>query len=290
MNGVPIGTSFLQMKGNRMRITVLVENTAMEPLRCEHGLSLFIEFQGENYLLDAGTTDLFLENAKRLDVPVYDVKTCILSHGHYDHSGGFGTYLSENKEAVLYMMEHADEEYLSGKGELHEIGIPKEVIERHRERFHFINQVTRLAENVYLVPHHSEGMEQIGRRAKLYKMVDGELMPDDFKHELSLVLDTEKGLVICNSCSHGGVKNIVSEVQERFPGKTLYAFVGGLHMKGGEFSEEEIRGVAEYLKSKEIQYLYTGHCTGEAAFQILKKYGGDMVQDLMTGKVIDICQ
>ena len=53
-----------------MKITVLVENTAMEPLGCEHGLSLFIEFQGENYLLDAGTTDLFLENAKRLDVPV----------------------------------------------------------------------------------------------------------------------------------------------------------------------------------------------------------------------------
>ena len=101
---------------------------------------------------------------------------------------------------------------------------------------------------------------------------------------------TEQGLVIFNSCSHGGTKNIIGEVQKVFPSKNVYAFLGGLHMKGDSFTGDEIIEVAEYLKKAGVQYLYTGHCTGERALQILKKCGGDMVQELTTGKVIDICQ
>ena len=273
-----------------MKITVLVENTATEPLKSEHGLSMLIEFQGEKILLDAGTTDLFLENAEVMGVSLEGIKKCVLSHGHYDHSGGFGTYLEQNQKATLYMMKHADELYYSGKGELHEIGIPKEVLEKHRNRFVFVESVTKLQENVYLVPHSTDGLEQIGARTMLFKKVGEQLLPDDFQHELSLVFDTEPGLVIFNSCSHGGAKNIISEVQKVFPGKKIYAFIGGLHMKGDSFNEDEIIEVAEYLKKAGVQYLYTGHCTGERALQILKKCGGDMVQELTTGKVIDICQ
>jgi len=187
-------------------------------------------------------------------------------------------------------MKHADEVYYSGKGGLHEISIPKEVLEKHRNRFVFIEKVTKLQENVYLVPHSTKGLEEIGERTQLFKSVGGELVPDDFQHEQSLVFDTKQGLVIFNSCSHGGTKNIICEVQKEFPGKKIYAFIGGLHMKGDSFTEDEIIEVAEYLKNVGVQYLYTGHCTGERALQILKKYGGNMVQELTTGKVIDICQ
>ncbi len=273
-----------------MKITVLIENTAIEPLKCEHGLSMLIEFQGEKILLDAGTTDLFLENAERMGVLLKGIKKCVLSHGHYDHSGGFGTYLEQNQKATLYLMEKADGIFYSGKGDLHEIGIPREVVEKHRSRMQFIKTITKLQENVYLVPHSTEGLEQIGARTNLFKKVGEELLPDDFQHELSLVFDTEQGLIIFNSCSHGGVKNIICEVQKELPDKEIYAFIGGLHMKGDSFTEDEIIEVAEYLKNAGVQYLYTGHCTGENALQILKKYGGNMVQELTTGKVIDICR
>ena len=273
-----------------MKIIVLVENTAKEELACEHGLSLYIEHAGKTILLDAGTTDVFMENAEKLGVELDHIRTAVLSHGHYDHSGGFETYLGKNQEAVLYMMKSADGEYYSGKGELHEIGIPKSVLKKYKERFVMVDRITQIHENIYLVPHKTAGLDTIGARAKLFKKVKGELLPDDFAHELSLVYDTKEGLVIFNSCSHGGVKNIVSEVQGAFPGRAIYVFVGGLHMKGGAFSETEIREVAEYLQEAGIQYLYTGHCTGEEAYQILKKYGGEKIQDLYTGKVIDICQ
>ena len=276
-----------------MKITVLVENTGKEPLKCEHGLSLLIEFQNERYLLDAGTTDIFMDNARMLDLNIMDIKTCVLSHGHYDHSGGLGTYLKENKEAIVYAMDSADREYYSGSGEWHEIGIPKMVLEEHKKRFYYVDKVTEIAKNVYLVPHCTKGLAQIGERAKLYVKQGDTCLPDDFSHELSLVFETTKGLVIFNSCSHGGVQNIVAEVQDALPKKKIYAYIGGLHMKGKQggkeistFSQKEIESLIDYLKRCGIDYLYTGHCTGKPAFDLLQTYGGKMIQELTTGRII----
>lgn len=276
-----------------MKITVLVENTTINSLTSEHGLSMFIEFRGKNYLLDAGSTDVFLENTRKLNIGVSDVEACILSHGHYDHSGGFGTYLNENKEVSLYAMRKAGAEYYSALGGMHYIGIPKQILAEHKDRFQLIDDMTEIAEHVYLIPHSTKGLEAIGKRASMYVKRGETYVPDSFEHELSLVFDTEKGLVIFNSCSHGGVQNIIREVQEKLPEKKAYAFLGGLHMKGKQdgieictFSEEEIEKLAAYLKEAGLEYLYTGHCTGEPAMRLLEKYMGDQIKRLHTGKVI----
>ena len=278
-----------------MKFTVLIENSGTEPLQCEHGLSILIECRDEHFLLDAGTTDLFLENAKIMNVPVWDVQTCFLSHGHYDHSGGFGTYLAENKEAVLYMMKDATEAYYSASGEMHQIGIPAEVIEKHEERFRFVAGVKQIRDDIYLVPHQTEDLAKIGERAKLYRKVKDEFIPDDFSHEMSVVFDTEKGLVIFNSCSHGGAKNIIREVSEALPEKEIYAFIGGLHMKAKKdgkeisaFSEEEIRELSRELEQLGLQILYTGHCTGKPAMELLKKYMSKRIKELYTGLTVEV--
>ena len=271
-----------------MKFTVLIENSGVEPFQSEHGLSILIEYENEQFLLDAGTTDLFLENAKRLGAPIWDVKTCFLSHGHYDHSGGFETYLSNNAEAVVYMMKDATEEYYSGSGEVHPIGIPKEVVDKHKNRFQYVNNFLKFQEGIYLIPHSTEGLSKIGERAKLYRMQDEELLPDDFSHEMSVVFETQKGLVIFNSCSHGGSKNIIHEVMEALPDKKVYAFIGGLHMKGGIYSEEEIRQLAEELKQLGLEVLYTGHCTGDEAMKSLKQYMGEHIKELYTGLAVEL--
>ncbi len=278
-----------------MKFTVLIENSACEPFHGEHGLSILIEYAGEHFLLDAGTTDLFLENAELLNLSLSDVKHCFLSHGHYDHSGGFGTYLDKNKEAVLYMMKAATGEFYSGSGELHTIGIPAEVLKKHKERFQFVDDVMKIKEGVYLIPHNTEGLEKIGARAKLYRKVANGWMPDDFSHEMSLVFQTEKGLVVFNSCSHGGIITIIREVLEVFPEEKVYAFIGGLHMKGKKdgqeistFTEEEIKGLTEELKQFGLPVLYTGHCTGKPAVELLKKYMGDQVKELYSGLQVSL--
>lgn len=279
-----------------MKVTVLIENTSESELKCEHGLSLFIEYALKQYLLDAGTTGAFLENAAALGVPVLAADACILSHGHYDHSGGFAEYLAQNQTVKIYAMKGIDGEYYSGSGgEIHRIGVPENVLSRNWERFEFIDQLFRLDQDVYLVPHSTEGLEKIGERSKLYRKYKTEYLPDDFSHELSLVFDTEKGLVIFNSCSHAEIMNIMEEVRSALPGRRIYAFLGGLHMKGKKdgkevcmFSDSEVEAVADGLKEAGVQYLYTGHCTGQPGYALLKQYAGDMVQPLTTGKKIEL--
>lgn len=278
-----------------MKITVLIENTSASELNCEHGLSILIEYNGKKYLLDAGSSGAFLDNAKALGVSLDDVEACILSHGHYDHSGGFYEYLNRNRNVTVYAMESATGSYHSARGGMHEIGIPRQIIDNHLGRFCFINDVYTLADGIYLIPHSTAGLENIGQKAGLFKKCGEEYIPDDFAHELSLVLDTDKGLVIFNSCSHAGIMNIINEVTIALPDKVIYAFIGGLHMEGKDgtrsfctFSEAEIKEIANMLKKTNLKKLYTGHCTGEDGFLLLKKYLDDMTVKLTTGMRVEI--
>lgn len=279
-----------------MKVSIIIENTSENKyLTAEHGLSLYIEYEGNNYLLDTGATGIFVQNADNMGIDLNNVDYCILSHGHYDHAGGLNVFF-ENYKKNVYAMNTAVDDYYSGSaGVIHEIGIPKDVLNKHKKLFSLVNHKIMLTEKVYLLPHKTDGLEKIGERAKLYKTVDGELQPDNFSHELSLVFDTDKGLIVFNSCSHAGITNIINEVTAEFPNKKIYVFFGGLHMKGkcGDevictFTEEEIKEIADYLNDVGLEKLYTGHCTGEPAIKLLKKYLGDKVEVMSTGMKICI--
>lgn len=270
-----------------MKFTILIENTTENELVCEHGLSICIEHAGQQILLDAGSSDLFLENAKALHIPVEKADICVLSHGHYDHAGGFLFYLEKNEKSPVYVMKTAGEEYYSAAGGMHEIGIPKAVLQKYYSRFTFVDGNVQIGKDTYLIPHSTKGLDRIGKRTGLYRKADGAFVPDDFSHEQSLVCKTKEGLFVFNSCSHGGVRAILEEVKKAFPAEQIVAFVGGLHMKDGMFSEEEIKELADYIRASGLQNLYTGHCTGEGVYAVLKECLGDVVQKLTTGKTVD---
>lgn len=285
-----------------MKIYVLIENTTDSNLQCEHGLSLYIEYKGQQILLDAGSTEVFAENAKQMGVDLAAVDMAFLSHGHYDHSGGFGAFIGANESAPVYGMGSAMGRYASTSGGvMHEIGVPDAVKEVLKERMTAVDKVAKIAPGITLVPHSaaSDKLAVIGEKAGLYREVkaqESSWLPDDFAHEMSVVFETNAGLVICNSCSHGGVQNIVEEVKNALPGKKIYAYVGGLHMKGrkdGEeiciYSEEEVKALAEYIQATGIEVLLTGHCTGEPAIALLEKHleQGQLMR-LCTGTVYDL--
>lgn len=273
-----------------MEVKVLIENTSDSDLQCEHGLSLYIEYENKKLLLDAGSTEAFAENAGKLGIDLSEVNMVFLSHGHYDHSGGLGIFLKENHYAPVYAMESAFDKYASvAGGTLHEIGVPEAVKKILRERAVTVREVTVVAEGITLVPHNTPGLEIIGERAGLYREEAGEWVPDDFAHEMSVVFETKAGLVIFNSCSHGGVKNIVEEVKAALPGQKVYAYIGGLHMKGRNNGEEiciftikEVKALADYIKSEDIQLLITGHCTGAPAMKLLG-------EELEERRLIEMC-
>lgn len=276
-----------------MRITVLVENTGPSEFKIEHGLSLYIEFNDKKYLLDAGPSDSFFKNAHALSIDLDRVDKAVLSHGHYDHGDGFMVFLNQYKDKVVYGAKNIFDDYYSGSGgSVHYIGLSSK-LKQMKNRFNTISKDTKIDEKIYLILDDVSNTKEIGVQKKLYKKVDDVLQPDNFNHELSLVFDTPKGLVICNSCSHAGLESIVDNIKKRL-NKPVYAYVGGLHMKStknhietSSFTEEQIQNLCIFIE-KNIQYVLTGHCTGNVSYDLLKKYLKDRIDFLTTGKTIEI--
>lgn len=276
-----------------MRITVLVENTGPSEFKIEHGLSLYIEFNDKKYLLDAGPSDSFFKNAHALSIDLGRVDKAVLSHGHYDHGDGFMVFLNQYKDKVVYGAKNIFDDYYSGSGgSVHYIGLSSK-LKQMKNRFNTISKDTKIDEKIYLILDDVSNTKEIGVQKKLYKKVDDVLQPDNFNHELSLVFDTPKGLVICNSCSHAGLESIVDNIKKRL-NKPVYAYVGGLHMKStknhietSSFTEEQIQNLCIFIE-KNIQYVLTGHCTGNVSYDLLKKYLKDRIYFLTTGKTIEI--
>ena len=280
-----------------MKFVVLMENTAPEAscLAAEHGLSLYIELNGRRLLLDAGASGQFADNAAALGIDLSAIDLAVLSHGHYDHADGLRRFFSENQRAKVYAQPTAGGAYFStSQGEPRFVGVHREIWEGHRERFVTPEGLYPLLEGAWLVPETVHGGPFASRETSLLRKVgEDQFVPDDFSHEHSLVLEGAQGLVVFNSCSHGGIVNIVDGVREQL-GKPVYAVVGGLHMhsrtapSGMNCAPEYVSAVADALIQRGVAHVYTGHCTGQAAFALLKERLGDRLEALTGGLTVEL--
>ena len=151
-----------------MRINVLIEDKEHSSLLYEHGLSFSIDYNGDHYLLDAGKTSLFIDNAKALNIPLNDLKACFLSHGHYDHAGGFKALIELYSNIQIYAMESALlPNYSISHGHFHEVSIPADVL-KYKNHFKTINKPLEIYKGVYLIPH-NKSYEHIGKKCGMYK-------------------------------------------------------------------------------------------------------------------------
>lgn len=279
-----------------MKLTVLMENTACDGFACEHGLSLLIQWRGHTLLLDTGSSDLFLQNADALGVDLGQVEVAALSHSHYDHSGGFEGFFRRNAQAPVYLQRLAEERCFRQKqdGSFRYIGLPEGLLDAHPDRFRWVEGEAQLWDGAWLLPHTLPNLTEKGKMARMYReRRNGQMGPDDFRHEQSLVLETEAGLVLFNSCSHAGADDIVEEVAARFPDKPLAAFVGGFHlMVSGHpewmaVPEPRVRQMGQRLRAAGVQ-VYTGHCTGAAAYRVLQEELGEHLHPLHAGSVMTL--
>lgn len=271
-----------------VRITVLSENTGCETCEGEHGLSLYIERNTDHILLDAGQSDLFYENAGKLGIDIGGVNYAILSHSHYDHADGFETFFKVNKDANLYVRKGTGEYFYSKHSELKYIGPKKGMLEANKNRIIYVDEKYYSIGDgdMFLVPHSTRGLSAIGEKSNLYKMEGERLVPDDFAHEQSFVINTSKGLVIFNSCSHGGPANVIHEVLQQENRYPVYAYIGGFHLS--KYPDEDVLAFAETLKDLQVERIITGHCTGDRACHILKEQLGDKVEQMHAGMVIEM--
>lgn len=307
------------MKG--ITIKILVDNRTSTPLKSEHGLSMLIETPEASILCDMGASDAFLQNAEQMGIDLNKIDFAFISHGHSDHTGGLVHLLNNFPDKKIYTSPLIFKEYyfsgrrgywramstehsllqeyqenfimIEGAGNSHPDGAPHNSNAPREERrlsgrwvtpsiaivANSCNRWSRPYGNIYLTKQPATG-------GLTYLTADPEhLLPDDFRHELSIAATTEKGLVIISSCSHCGALNIMESCMAFTGEKSVSAFVGGLHFIDSPQVETEVETFATELykafghngnsygseTSITIPRIITGHCTCDRAKEVLAK-------------------
>lgn len=279
-----------------MNITALIENLGPENFACEHGLSLHIDYRGHSILLDTGSSGAFADNAKVLGIDLAEVEYAVLSHGHYDHADGLRAFFAANERTPMLVRRGALGAYYSMRGGTAPrfVGIHRDICRDFAHRLVEVDGLYPLTEGAWLVE--NPAPEASADRAQhLYQKLGADhFVEDDFSHEHSLVLEGENGLVIFNSCCHAGAANIAAHVAKTFPNKPIAALLGGFHMMGAtgtdsiNCSQDYVKSVADEFKRLNIGRIYTGHCTGTPAFELLKQELGERLAYIKTGDRITL--
>lgn len=273
-----------------MRIAVLVENDReREDLSAAHGLCLYLETGEDRILFDFGPDGRFIENARKMGIDLHEVNLAVLSHGHQDHGGGLPDFLSFNVKAPVYLHPESLMKHYSRQedGIMKDIGIPKEI--RESRRLIPVEGVSWINDRMALISY-VKGVEMLPPgNETLFMEKEGEIRPDDFLHEQSLLMEEEGKLYLISGCGHRGIVNLMETVRElrgRYPDHVI----GGFHIKKpSKISHDAgyVMKLGEMLLETGSQF-HTCHCTGPKMFKKLKETMGGSISYVVTGSDISI--
>jgi len=252
-----------------MRITTIVDNTASGDMWAEHGQAILIEKDGRSILFDTGQTPEVLRyNMGNLGIAPEEIDTVVLSHGHYDHTGGLPWLVRANHDLEIY--GHPDmfaEKYAKKGTEQRYIGI-SERSEEITGRFHAVIEPREVAKEITVlgeIPVKNKEEWENGHKGMLLKK-NGEFVPDPLKDDTALIIDLGEGLGLITGCSHSGITNII-EYAEHVGGKDVILVIGGMHLSSAPLSL--INRTVDYMKDRKFMVM-PGHCTGFNAMNIMK--------------------
>lgn len=265
---------------SKPRNTTLMEDTLYgSGLEAEHGLSLYIETEKHKILADTGQSAKTWTNASAKKIDITKVDTVFLSHGHYDHSGGLLTFASANPSADIYIHENAGGEYFSFKeGDEIYIGIDKSILTL--SNLHQIKNNTIIDEELSIFTNVSPKRHWPKGNKRLHELKNGEYVQDTFSHEMYLVIKYEQNkYILIPGCAHNGILNILDSFREIY-GTDPSIVVSGFHMVQSEYTEDDLRKIKETAVelSKMDTVFYSGHCTCETAYQLLKEIMGEKLK------------
>jgi 7,8-dihydropterin-6-yl-methyl-4-(beta-D-ribofuranosyl)aminobenzene 5'-phosphate synthase len=260
-------------------VTTLMENTSGAPfVHGEWGQSLLVETDENTILFDTGPSDLIIENSARLGVNLFKIDKIVLSHGHYDHTGGLQAVLlallesgakPDGIEVVAHPHVFQDKFIYIKDMASHPIGIPfsREDLEGLGARFNLstgpvkLNSFTMTTGEVQVSVDH----EKID--ATLHVQKGDSYVPDELADDLGIIIKTDKGLILLLGCAHRGIINTINHARKVTGIDKVYAVIGGTHLVSA--SPEQLDATVAALKEMKIEKLGTSHCTGLMPASIL---------------------
>ena len=275
-----------------MKITTLIENMPDDAgeLVFEHGFSVLLEVDGKRILFDTGQSGAFVKNAEILGVRLSEVDAVVLSHGHYDHTGGVPALLPLLKEKTPV---YVGKEFFLSKYKALEDGGWKyngnpfelELLAEKMQLCFVEENVTKLCENVFLLKNFARRTAYEENNPKFFVKTESGYEPDLFADEIALGLVTQAGLVLVTGCAHVGIVNMLEHVKEHL-GLPVTAVIGGTHLV--EAGTGRLEKTAEALKACGVSTVAVSHCTGEAGMEFLEKeFAGGFVRN-NTGHCMEV--
>ena len=249
----------------RLRVTILVENSAGAlGLLAEHGLALWIEVGDTNILFDTGQGMVLEHNARVLGVDLARIDAMILSHGHYDHTGGLESLLADRAPAAIYVHPHAFDAKFGRRpdGTGRYIGSPirdAEQLRAHVSRVVPTAEPTKLADGIWVtgeIPRRNDFEDTGGP----FFLDEACTKPDPLIDDQAMYIETPEGTVVLCGCGHAGLVNTLDYVSELTGHAPIHAVLGGFHL--GAASAERIDRSVAALRHYAVRRIGPLHCTG----------------------------
>ena len=262
-----------------IKITILVDNESEKGLVQEHGFSLWIEAYGRKILFDTGQGKAIEKNSDRLGIDLEKTDILIISHGHYDHTGGIARVIKQARSTRVYCHPGiVYPRYSIFNGIAKPIQIPCESMEAieklPQEHLHWVQEPVWLSDEIGMtgpIPR-STSYENTG--GPFYLDPDGK-RSDPIEDDLALWIRAKDGIIICVGCSHAGLVNTLNFVQSINHGMRFQAIIGGFHLINAGYDRLEKTMAA--LRLFQPDMIVPCHCTGEAAVAVLRNGLGRIV-------------